>query len=373
MHMTAWDGQSIAIYGACFCTSLLFMGMAQTFDIRVGKRSQPFILFFLVALAIPVLLAGLRWQVGTDFGNYQSLYKLINSFTMLEEFSNQSGRTEWGYMLLNVLAFRVFQSEQMVFFLSSLLIYGLFFLGFWKEHETGSIMLSLYIFYMCFFPQSMNIIRQYLAMGVLFLAQRYIWQRKPVRFCIGVVLASLFHNTALLFLPFYFAYGETRERKWIRWGILMGLLVLLGAFSVGSSVTGSLMSLLGEENLEITSGAMGMGIFLKRIPLLAVIAWRYRAMVQRDQRCKLWVFFYVVSILLYQFGYFYIVFNRVALFFETSLLYLLPHSIRSIPGRGERLMTGIALVLYLGIWGIQSMVMDNLGGCMPYQWIMGDM
>ena len=102
--------------------------------------------FFLVALAIPVLLAGLRWQVGTDFGNYQSLYKLINSFTTLEEFSNQSGRTEWGYMLLNVLAFRVFQSEQMVFFLSSLLIYGLFFLGFWKEHETGSIMLSLYIF-----------------------------------------------------------------------------------------------------------------------------------------------------------------------------------------------------------------------------------
>ena len=204
MSVSAWDVRSVMIYGGCFFLSLLFMGAAQIFDVQAGGKREPFPLFCAIALAIPVLLAGFRWQVGTDFHNYQILYETIGGFTALEEFQMQSGRTEWGYMLLNAVVYHLFQREQMVFFLTSLIIYGCFFRGIVREHTHGSVMLALYVFYMCFFPQSLNIIRQYIAMAILFLVQRYIWERRPVPFTVGVLAASLFHNTALVFLPFYF-------------------------------------------------------------------------------------------------------------------------------------------------------------------------
>lgn len=362
------DVKSITIYVFSFGLSLFFAALIQIFQVQIGKQQRPFFLFYWISLLIPVFLAGLRWNVGTDYYNYQEIYHMVNSFTKFEDFAAQSGQTEWGYMLLNVICYRIFNNEQMVFFLSSLMIYSMFFCGLRLEQESHSILFSLYIFYMCFFFQSMNIIRQYIAMGILFLIQKYIWERKPVKFLIGVIVAMLFHNTSIIFLPFYFTYGNSRYVKWMRYGILVGLCGALVVLAADRSLVDLLMKFLGEEPLEISGGSIGFGVLLKRLPILLIILWRYDSIIKKDPRCKLWLLFYLVAVILYQFGYFSLVFNRTALFFETSILHILPIAIQSIPRKKERILVGLAIILYLGVWFYQDMVVENIGNCLPYQW-----
>lgn len=365
---------SVGIYTASFLMSLLLMGLAQVFDDRqwrwdgtcpVPGRRRANLLFVLAALSIPVLLASVRKDVGTDYYNYQVLYRLINSFVSFREFAAQSGRTEPGFMLLNVAAFRLFHSGQMVFALSAVLIYGLFFAGIVSAHEQHSVMLGLFVFYTLFFFQSFNIVRQYIAMGIVFCSLKALCERRAGRYFLGIFAAGLFHNTALLVAPFYILYGKPVWCRWLKYACYAGLLLLLAVFVLAPS----LLTGMGGAMAQVSGRSLRLGILLKRLPLLLLIGWYYPQMKARDERCKVWLSLYLISILIYHFGYFYVVFNRMALFFEVALIHLLPCAIRSIRSRGERIFVGLLLAAYLCLWCGQSMLLDNLGTCIPYQTI----
>lgn len=366
--------KSVAIYTASFLMSVILMGLAQVFDYcrwyRDGGRVVPGQrranqLFVLAALCVPVLLASVRKNVGTDYYNYQVLYRLINSFTSFRDFAGQSSRTEPGFMLLNVAAFRFFHSGQMVFALSAVLIYGLFFAGIVKEHKHHSVMLGLFVFYTLFFFQSFNIVRQYIALGIVFCSLGALCERRAGRFFVGVFLASLFHNTALLVAPFYFLYGQSVWCRRLRYACYAGLLLLLAVFALAPS----LLTGMGGAMAQVSGRSLRLGILFKRLPLLLLIGWYYPQMKARDERCRIWLSLYLISIVICHFGYFYVVFNRMALFFEVALIHLLPCAIRSIRSRGERIFVGLLLVSYLCLWCGQSMLLDNLGTCIPYQTI----
>lgn len=361
--------RSVGIYTASFLFSLLFMGLAAVFDCRdwSGKKGQPvlvrkrvFMPFLLISLGVPVLLAAIRKDVGTDFYNYQVLYREISAIQTFREFVDKSMRTEPGYMLLNIAVHRIFHSEQMVFAVSALLIYAFFFAGIIQEHKSHSAILGLFVFYTCFFFMSMNIIRQYIAIAMIFYAMRFLCERKGGHFFLWVMLASLFHDTAVLMLPFYFLYGNKEWNRWLKFACYITLLLLLG-------ISGN--SVLAELLHQVSGKSLRLGIILKRLPLLLLICWYYPDMKKRDERSKIWLSLYLISILIYHFGYFNIVFNRMALYFEVSLIHLLPCVIRSIRSRRERTVVGLLLICYLSIWCWQSMVIDNIGTCIPYQTI----
>lgn len=371
------DIRSIGIYTASFLFSLLFMGLAGIFDCRdwsseKGKlvlvRRRVLIPFFLISLCVPVLLAAIRKDVGSDFYNYQVQYREINTIQTFREFVDKSRRTDPGYMLLNMVVHRIFHREQMIFAINALLIYACFFAGIIQEHKSHSVMLGLFVFYTCFFFMSMNIIRQYIAIAMIFYAMRFLCERKGGRFFLWVMLASLFHKTAVFVFPFYFLYGNKKWNRWLKFACYIALLLLLGIFTlapgliVGKSVMGEVVSQAGGKSL-------GLGIILKRLPLFLLIGWYYPDMKARDERSEIWLSLYLISVLIYHFGYFNVVFNRMALFFEVSLIHLLPCAIRSIKCRRERTIIGLLLFFYLSIWCCQSMVIDNIGTCIPYQTI----
>lgn len=362
--------RSVGIYTAGFLLSLFFMGLAGIFDSRnwsrvrgrpVLVRRRVFMPFFLISLCVPVLLAAIRKNVGTDFYNYQMLYRKINTLQM-------TGNIEPGYRMLNIAVHQIFRKEQMIFASTALLIYSCFFAGIIQEHDSHSVLLGLFVFYTCFFFQSLNIIRQYIAIGMIFYAMRFLHERKGGRFFLWVVLAGLFHNTAVLVLPVYFFYGNQKWSRWLKFVCYITLLLLLGIFILAPGLIAG-MSVMGEIIPQTGGKSWGLGIILKRLPLLLLVGWYYPDIKMRDERADIWLSLYLISILIYNFGYYYVVFNRMALFFEVSLIHLLPCAVRSIRSRRERTVVGFLLVCYLIIWWWQSMMIDNIGTCIPYQTI----
>lgn len=75
-----------------------------------------------------------------------------------------------------------------------------------KQYST-SIALSVVILYLTIFTQSIFVLRQHLAMGILLLSYQHIISRNFKGFMLIFVLAFLMHQTALIFFPTYFVYG----------------------------------------------------------------------------------------------------------------------------------------------------------------------
>lgn len=65
-------------------------------------------------------------------------------------------------------------------------------------------LISLLLMLALFFSFTLTGLRQAMAMAILFFAYRFMLEKKLSHFIIAVIIASLFHSTAIIFLPAYF-------------------------------------------------------------------------------------------------------------------------------------------------------------------------
>lgn len=79
------------------------------------------------------------------------------------------------------------------------------FLGIKKQsaHYYESFIVFITIFYL----ESLNIIRQWLAVAIMFYAFRFVRERKLIPYILFILLASIAHSSALVCLPIFFIYN----------------------------------------------------------------------------------------------------------------------------------------------------------------------
>lgn len=146
-------------------------------------------------------IAAFRFQIGTDYDVYMQFYNsnyLNNPYLMLME-------PTFGFLVtyLNEIGF----SSQMLFLIYETIIIAFFYAGvrFFVNNER-QIMLILLIY--TFFPRgywnSMNQIRQSVAICMILFSVRYIIEGEKIKYILGVIGATLFHYSAILFLPLCF-------------------------------------------------------------------------------------------------------------------------------------------------------------------------
>ncbi len=97
---------------------------------------------------------------------------------------------------------------------------------------------------MCFFfPQTLNITRQSLAVAIILLGYQYIVERKLIRYLLIVFIASGFHISALLALPLYLLINKKKEiNSWIAIILILGIVFFImnpsWIFTMLSSIPG---------------------------------------------------------------------------------------------------------------------------------------
>ena len=184
------------------------------------------ILFLMIALRHPSLGS-------VDSGNYYNNWVTLRemSFSSLRIFMNESDM-EPTYLLVVWCLSRVFPSAQFLFVFTGLLysfaICRVVYLNSDKVmiSMVMCICLGLYMF-------MIQGLRQAIAISICLLAIEACKNRKLVRFALLVLLASLFHRTAMVFLLVYFIYGFalSAATKLIMLGS-MGVLVALSPIIV---------------------------------------------------------------------------------------------------------------------------------------------
>lgn len=185
---------------------------------NLGKKFER-ISAFIIFLELYIISA-IRVHVGTDYGIYLDLYKKIDKLTY-----DPKGM-EFGYFYLNKFVKNIFGGEYAIFAVTSLIIIGLVYLTV-KKFSVDPV-LSL-IIYMCVsYLTSLNIIRQSIAISIVFFSIRYIDSK--VKWLIPLLIGVLFHKTMILVIPFFFlAKLNLKKKHYIFIGIIgIGLFLTYG-------------------------------------------------------------------------------------------------------------------------------------------------
>ena len=117
---------------------------------------------------------------------------------------------EYGFYCL-ILFLKYFDLPTTSIFIATSFLQILFLTLWLRRHLFLSHWFIYFFFTSLFIFEAMNAVRQTISFGILLLAMVYIIERKPIKFAGLVLLASLMHKSALIFLPLYFLL----DREWI--------------------------------------------------------------------------------------------------------------------------------------------------------------
>lgn len=155
----------------------------------------------LIPVLLVSLLMGFRYQVGTDWGAYLSYYIDIRDFGMTSQEVVDS-TMEPLYLLLNISLASLHLPYQLFFtvimFLHLILLYKSF------DRYTFLLPWGLFFYVVTIFTTSLNIQRQTLSVCIFFFSLRYILDGKFIKYACCILVASLFHYSAIVLFPVYF-------------------------------------------------------------------------------------------------------------------------------------------------------------------------
>ncbi|WP_270474900.1 EpsG family protein [Clostridium cochlearium] len=202
--------------------SIFFLAFLFFIFIPIKNRKECFLFFTFVQL---FFISALRYEVGLDFINYIGTFQLVKMRSSISELLGLGKITtvEYGYLFLNRAIGLLTNQSQWIFIVTSFIIIYLVFRTV-KDYSSIAWM-SIYLFSVEAYISSFNIMRQYIAVSIVFFSYKYVKKRNFNKFLLSILIASMFHTSALLVLPVYFILNKNLNIKIIVYSIFIGFIV----------------------------------------------------------------------------------------------------------------------------------------------------
>ena len=221
-------------------------------------KSTTYLAWWMIALALFVgvsdMLGGYdRYIYGELFDEVADIRQEGRDFSTAYIF--QQYPTELGYVYLNVLLSYFTANRYVFIFVLTLIIYALYYIDIKRYASDYRMALLLFLGLLFFF--TFTYLRQMIGVGIAGLSLKYVYERKLWKFVICILLAALFHNSAIILFPIYII----PSRKYSVGVVIMLMLIclLIGVSGISSSLFEAYSSTSGLEErttkyIEETSG-----------------------------------------------------------------------------------------------------------------------
>lgn len=159
----------------------------------------------LIALIVLSLFAGLRDNLGTDYPEYVKIFYSINRRNTLNT------NIEIGFTIINLIVGKLTGNNVIVLFLvCAFIIHSTIFKGIKDNTQAYELGIFLFIAF-GFLGSSFNIMRQWMATGIIFCSFKYMFNKQFFRYAIVVCIAATMHISAyfMLFLYPFFVYNKS--------------------------------------------------------------------------------------------------------------------------------------------------------------------
>jgi len=356
--------------------SMLLLSLACMYEASKQADSKKKYLYCFLAFLPFLLVSGFRFGVGTDYIRryYVDFSRIIDG----QEITN----LEPGFYLMLKANVQIADKPYLLFFVCSLLINGFIFFVIAKESKDKILSVCIY-FFLGFFFDSLNIMRQYLAISIVFIGYYYLLKDKSkgriIFFIASVIVASLFHSTALITLALLLCnYKVLFSYKWF-----------LPCLAVILALNTRLMSILQFflENTRFNvyfSGKLFKGevsyLFIaENLFFYLFLYFLYKkGYVKQDKKSALFVNTQALALLCMCLGACHMLFIRVAFYFSNfqiiSVPYFLSHYkktytvfIKNKPIHIDIVKTVIVCCLLFAFY--RTNIQTNVNAVLPYRTI----
>lgn len=154
---------------------------------------------YVFSVLLLVFVSGFRYEVGSDYNTYIDLFHTAARTFIV------------GEPLLSIITvfFNYLNEEQLstiTFFFYSLVTISLISAFYSRFSDDKLLSLLIFVSLPILYLSSLNVVRQFLAVGFFAYSLRYLVDKKLFQYIICVALSAAAHKSALLLLPAYFLF-----------------------------------------------------------------------------------------------------------------------------------------------------------------------
>jgi hypothetical protein len=312
---------------------------------------------FVTSFLTLFILSGFRYYVGVDYTSYTKWF-----YTILE---NKPSYFEPGFTKM-IQTIQIYSyNPQTLFVAASLIALGGMYISI-KKYSINPA-LSVYLFCtMGFLSHSLNLTRQFIAIGIVMLAFGFLVERKFFKFIIIIIIAALFHKTALILLPLYFLLNVKVKPK---------LFILLIACSLALSLLSrSIVNILLAHfypqyqnnslvNTALVSKYYVLMSFSLVILCIYLISQKKLSINKTNDRIMVNIVLFVA--IAHTIFIWLPLANRLSLYIDILLIIVIPQLLHLIPNKMHRYIITVVFVVYFALTFWVSLL-HNSNNILPY-------
>ena len=264
---------------ALFCSFAVYYDykIEQFNSLKQYNHPKMTLVFYILAVSVLIFVAGFRYYVGADYGNY------FNSTENKDDvfFDKILDLDEPGYYFICWLVVLFKGNGAVVIFVCAAITIFLFLRTIYKNTNCLFLSTLLFIFLGCWHG-SFNGVRQYLAAAIIFSGIRFIKERKFWKYALVVFIAFLFHSSALLMIFIYFiAYNKINLKNITL--LVVGSLIILYSFTEVLNFAGFLLKQEFIESDYITRSVNTFRILVAIAPAVFFLFLYQKRSITKEQ------------------------------------------------------------------------------------------
>lgn len=265
------------------------------------------------------IVSGFRYMnyYQSDEYNYRVM---VDGMKGISFFENFDFRQEWGSYILYWVSANIFNTNQFLIFIAAVITNVSLVIFFMRNTKSFFMVIFLYITGGAFFT-SMNILRQYMAVGIIVWCLELARKRKIIYYVLLVFLAASIHQSAWLMLPMYFVFRKNKIDKSAIIIIVATLILFINFQTIMTTILST--KLIYDSYLEnILSGGYG-------VKIIRILAWLvpYGLILWKGKYCEEvlniksnLLFSVLISACISIISYQYVFFARIDAFFAIPAL-----------------------------------------------------
>ncbi|MDR2361191.1 MAG: EpsG family protein [Prevotellaceae bacterium] len=320
-----------------------------------------------------VFTAGLRYETGTDYFSYLEIYNKVPPLTHFFPVINDM---EVGYIFLNSLFQTMGVAINVMFLFISAITTFILFRSFQTYIPRPFFFVSLLLYYSTIYiGLDMSGVRQAIAVAIFLFSLRYVFRSQFWKYSLCIIIACLFHQSALLLWAFY-PVLKMRFRLSVIIPVL-GIGILIFIFKIAWLHTlleygASLFSedtLIGQKLIAYSSSE----IFLRNRPFSPAIPFYMTlfillilAFIKRLRLSEQTPYFTIIFNLFFLFilSFFYLyesldISFRFGYYFMLSYVFLFPLALGLLKSRKQHLIVAMTAIFMLSAYTMREVFLEG--------------
>lgn len=267
----------------------------------------------------------------------------------------ESLKTETGFALVIKAVSSLFSSDQILFILTSVFI--LYAVYFSVRQYSPILWVSVFVFMTDSFPQSLFILRAFLAISIYLFSFPFIINRKVIPFLLLSGIAFSVHMSSVIFLPVYFLYGIKNWRYLLLLLLFLTVLLIAGfdtllPWFVEYVVPEYAYYIINADNYE--GASWKMPALLSAILLFRIIVMKEHFYEEGINRLLSIVMILAVIVYSAGMGFGFGLTSRVAMFFTNMTFLIIPNTLQYLKSSSWQFACAVIYILFNSFFFFKS-------------------